>query len=114
MSRYDDENLDNRIEHRKIRLELIDYLKESLMKNSDVAMVETKGIYKAIYEFIFKKIFKDIKEDHKKVDKFTWKVFKKTVDWTLTYGYIVRETLIFIREYHDLAMQEKTSEQVEA
>jgi len=102
------------LEHEKIRLELIEHLKESIMKNIDKDMIQTKQIYRIIYEFIFKKVFKDIKESNKKVDKHTWTVFKRTVDWSLNYGYIIREVLIFTQEFHDFIMQEKTSEQVQA
>lgn len=94
-----DRILETMKEHEKIRSELIEHLKE-LMKNRNI--VQTKHIKRAVYKFIFKRVFKDIKkEDRKKIDKFSWKLYKRVVDWILTYGYIITETLLTAREYED-------------
>lgn len=105
MKNNDDKNLEKiHKEHEKVRSELIAHFKEL---TKDRSIVQTKHLKRAVYKFIYKRVFKDIKKaKRKKIDKYTWELFKKTTDWVLIYGYIIMETLRIAREYEDFIDKE--------
>lgn len=93
MSKYDDSYEDRIL---KVKADFLNALKENLETRSDDEKVDQQEIRKIVYKFIFDKLGKGLK-----VEKEMKELFTNTIDFCLSYGFIIIETLGTMKKYYD-------------
>ncbi|GAI96142.1 unnamed protein product [marine sediment metagenome] len=100
MSKYNNDYNDKIL---RIRAEFINFLKKDLEKRLDT-FIDQKEIRTSIYKFIFDRVadkgIKVIKGKNKKKERF-FNFFVNTVDWCLSYGFIIIDTLSDLKRVSD-------------
>lgn len=97
-----------------IRGEFIDTLIKDLEIRS-YKNISKKEIRKIVYEFIQKRVLAQIK-GKKEITRLVYEMSYKTIDWCLSYGFVIIEILNELRECQEIAleMQEKEGDYLDA
>jgi len=100
----------------RVKAEFIDFLKKDLETRS-YKKVDQNEIRTIVYEFIQKRVFAQIKGGKKEISKLVYEMSYKTIDFCLSYGFVIIETLAKLKECQDIALEiekQEVSEEVDA
>lgn len=103
---YDEKLLD-------IKTKFLIALKRNLLIRPNIK-VDQDEIRRVVYNFVFSQIIEKI-EDKKNIDQYCWELLYRSVDFCLSYGSVILDTLDEIKKrYQDSKMNEKESELIDA
>ena len=93
MSNYDEEAL-------KIKREFIETLRADLKSDLLDKNIDKNKIRKCLYFFIYRKVFSSLKIEKKiKIGDLIWSMFWRTVDFTLSFGEVMLESIFELRDF---------------
>jgi len=93
MSNYDDEVL-------KIKREFIETLRADLKSDLLDKNIDKNKIRRSVYLFIYRKVFNSLKIGKKiKIGDLVWSMFWRTVDFTLSFGEVMLESIFELRDF---------------
>jgi len=75
----------------KVKTEFLDHLRKSIESKPD-KKIDQKEIMRTTQYFILKKVFEQM-ECKKEIAKEHWEIFCKIIDFCLSYGFAIIETL---------------------
>jgi len=93
MSNYNEETL-------KIKKEFIETLRADLKHNLLDKNIDKNKIRRSVYLFIYRKVFNSLKIGKKiKIGDLIWSMFWRTVDFTLSFGEMMLESIFELRDF---------------